>query len=190
MNCKHAPKTTGTRKTKSAYRLRGGTSDANRLAISILEVLAGMRTPQEAATALAISLPRYYQLETRAVEGLVAACEPKPLGKQPSVEGQVARLQRQLQQAQRECARQQALVRLSQRTLGLAAAPSQAPDAKKKPPRDAKGRRQRRPAARALKAAQVLRDKTVDNSATADLQPSANETTRPDNVPSADQAAG
>jgi hypothetical protein len=48
--------------------------------VAILEVLAGLRTPAEAAQSLQISLPRYYVLETRALEGLVAGCEPKPLG--------------------------------------------------------------------------------------------------------------
>jgi len=36
---------------------------AKRLAAAILEVLAGARTPTEAAQTLELSLPRYYQLE-------------------------------------------------------------------------------------------------------------------------------
>ena len=34
--------------------------DAKRLATVILEVWAGLRTPQQAAEALSVSLPRYY----------------------------------------------------------------------------------------------------------------------------------
>ena len=49
----------------------GLTQDASRqakqVAASIFEVLAGARTPQQAAEALAVSLPRYYQLESRAL---------------------------------------------------------------------------------------------------------------------------
>src|SRR5687768_12360377 len=43
-------------------------SEAQRLAATILEVLGGVRSPPQAAQALAISLPRYYQLEARALE--------------------------------------------------------------------------------------------------------------------------
>ena len=85
----------------------------------ILEVLAGGCTPTEAATRLGLSLPRYYQLEARAVEGLVCACQPKPLGKQPSPDTRLAALEKQLRQVQRECARQQALVRATQRSASL-----------------------------------------------------------------------
>jgi hypothetical protein len=46
----------------------------------ILEVLAGMRTPTEAATVVGLSVPRYYLWEQRALEGLVRACEPRPKG--------------------------------------------------------------------------------------------------------------
>jgi len=139
------------RKAKGPHGVQGGTADANRLAVVILEVLAGMRTPTDAAAALAISLPRYYQLETRALEGLVAALEPRPMGKQPSPESRIAQLEKERDEARRESARQQALVRVAQRSLGI-----------KPPAVDAKqatraGRRRRRPAVRALKAAQALR---------------------------------
>ena len=116
---------------------------------------SGMRSPAEAAAALKISLVRYYLLETRALEGMVAACEPKPLGKQPSAETRIASLEKELQQARRECARQQALVRVAQRSVGLSATPAQKTNAS--PTRDKKGRRKRRPTVRALKAANTLR---------------------------------
>ena len=47
--------------------------EAKQLAAAILEVLAGARTPTEAALALNLSVPRYYQLETQALRGLVHA---------------------------------------------------------------------------------------------------------------------
>ena len=37
--------------------------EAKRMATAILEVLAGARAPTEAATALSLSVPRYYQVE-------------------------------------------------------------------------------------------------------------------------------
>jgi hypothetical protein len=99
----------------------GLTADASakRQAAAILEVLAGARTPTEAATALAVSVPRYYQLESRALEGLVAACMPKPKGRVKSPVSEAASLRRQNEHLQREVTRQQALVRVAQRTVGL-----------------------------------------------------------------------
>ena len=107
---------------KRTLRPAATPSEAQRWAATILEVLAGLRSPTAASQALAISLPRYYQLETRALEGLVAALAPRPQGKQPSLENCVKLLERQLAAAHRQCARQEALVRVTQRTLGLALA--------------------------------------------------------------------
>jgi len=128
-------------------------SEAQRLAATILEVLAGVYTPTQAAEALSISLPRYYQLEARALEGLVAALAPRPMGKQPSLENRVKLLEKELAAARRQCARQEALVRVTQRTLGLAIA---VPAKSASPARDANGRKKRRPTVRALKAARVF----------------------------------
>ena len=136
---------------KRTLRSAATPSEAQRLAATILEVLAGMRSPPEASQALAISLPRYYQLEARALEGLVAALAPRPLGKQPSLENRVKLLEKQLDVAHRQCARQEALVRVTQRTLGLAiVTPAKSTE------RDPLGRKKRRPMVRALKAARSL----------------------------------
>ena len=54
--------------------------EARRAAALVLEVLAGVRTPAGAATALGIRLPRYYLLEQRAIQGLISACEPRRSG--------------------------------------------------------------------------------------------------------------
>lgn len=145
--------------TRNQHGVQGGTSEANRVAVAILEVLAGARSPAEAAAALKVSLPRYYVLETRALEGMVAACEPKPLGKQPSPETRIASLEKELQQAYRQCARQQALVRAAQRSVGLPAAETQGGKTSSK--RDRQGRKKRRPVVRALKAAGTLRNRVA-----------------------------
>lgn len=128
-------------------------SEAQRLAATILEVLAGVSAPTQAAEAMSISLPRYYQLEARALAGLVAALTPHPQGRQPSLENRVKALEKELAAAQRKCARQEALVRVTQRTLGLAIA---VPAKSAQPVRDAKGRKKRRPTVRALKAARAF----------------------------------
>jgi hypothetical protein len=136
---------------KRTLRSAATPSEAQRLAATILEVLAGMRSPPEASQALSISLPRYYQLEARALEGLVAALAPRPLGKQPSLENRVKLLEKQLAAAHRQCARQEALFRVTQRTLGLViASPAKSTES------DPLGRKKRRPMVRALKAARSL----------------------------------
>ena len=129
-------------------------SEAQRLAAAILECLAGLRAPPEAAELLGISLPRYYQLEARALEGLVEALGPRPKGKQPSLELRIVQLEKELLDAQRACARQEALVRVTQRSLGLAAlAQTKAPA----PAASGKRRKLRKPMVRALRAAHSLR---------------------------------
>lgn len=157
---------TSPRKTTSRrnqHGVQGSTSEANRIAVAILEVLAGGRSPAEAADALKISLPRYYVLETRALEGLVAACEPKPLGKQPLLETRIAALEKELRQARRDCARQEALVRVAQRTVGLRT--PEPPKGKTAPPRDRRGRKKRRPVVRALKAVEKLKSRIASDEA-------------------------
>jgi len=127
-----------------------GTAEAKRIAAAILEVLGGIRTPTDAATALEVSVPRYYQLETRALNGLIGACEPRPLGRVRSVESELATAHQEIATLKRECSRQQALVRLAQRTVGLTA-----PQPPKPGP---KGMRKRKmPTVRALRAVAVLK---------------------------------
>src|SRR5687767_13805907 len=99
-------------------RARG--AEAKRLAAAILEVLAGARTPTEAAASLELSVPRYYQLEAQALRGLLEACEPRPKGRVRTVKTELETLQKENQRLQRELTRHQALCRAAQRTVGLA----------------------------------------------------------------------
>jgi hypothetical protein len=92
---------------------------AKRVAAAILEVLAGARTPTEAATALGLSVPRYYQVEAQALRGLLAACEPKPRGRVRVVKTEVETLRKENQRLQRDLTRQQSLARAAQRAVGL-----------------------------------------------------------------------
>lgn len=112
-----------------------GNKDAKRVAAVVLDVLAGVRTPTQAAGTLSVSLPRYYQLEARALDGLIAACEPRPKGRQVDPSSEVARLRREAERLRRDLARQQALVRMTQRTVGVGppAPPPMAAGRKRKP---------------------------------------------------------
>jgi hypothetical protein len=134
----------------------GASREAKRLAAAILEVLAGARTPGQAAQTLGVSLPRYYVLEVRALQGMLVACEPRSLGRGPSPESALAALKRECDQLRRECGRQQSLVRAAQRTIGLAP-PTPLPQR----PEPGKKRRRRRPTARALRVAARLQ--TIDS---------------------------
>jgi hypothetical protein len=57
--------------------------------------LAGTLHPAEAARGLGLSLGRYYQLELRAVAGLVAACEVRRRGGRRPPGGDLAALRRE-----------------------------------------------------------------------------------------------
>jgi hypothetical protein len=118
------------------------------LAAVILDVLAGSRTPPQAAEALALSLPRYYQLETRALAGLIAACEPRPRGRRVEAAAELARANAEVERLKRELSRTQALVRLTQRTVGVSAPTPEKPGTRK---------RKRKPVVRALRRANELR---------------------------------
>ena len=135
---------------------------AQRRAAAILEVLAGEQTVGEAARVLGISPMHYYLLERRALQALVAACAPRPKGPPgPSPEQELTRLRRDLDRSRRECLRQAALVRATQRAIGFpiaAGAPSKTKDPKGQPePAHGKRSRRRRATVRALRAAQTLR---------------------------------
>jgi hypothetical protein len=145
-----APKVTVKRPRNTVPIAPQASKEAKRLAAVILEVLAGMRTLPQAAEALQLSLQRYYQLEARGLRGLLEACEPKPKGRQPNPAREMAAIQRENERLQRELNRQQSLVRLSQRSIGLSPPPPPAPKASGK-----KGRK-RKPLVRALSLAARL----------------------------------
>jgi hypothetical protein len=132
-------------KTGFSARIAGTSAEARQLSAAILEVLAGEWAPGEAAAALKMSLPRYYALESRALSGLVVACEPVRGRRSQGMDKQVAELQKKVVRLERECARKQALLRASQRAAGIQA-----------PPGKPKGKR-RRPVVRALTMAAVVR---------------------------------
>jgi hypothetical protein len=158
-----AAKKNGSAKTARVTWSHGPSQEARRTAAAILEVLAGMRTPSEAAQVLSVSVPRYYALEQRAVASLVAGCEPHLRGPVKSPQRRIAELEREIRRLRQQCDRQRALARAVQRTVGL---PMSAPRVaigkgqanRSSPSPMGKKRPTRRPTVRALKAAQMLRD--------------------------------
>ena len=132
-----------------------GTAEAKRQAAVILEVLSGLRRTEEASSVMRVSLPRYYLLETRALQGLIAALEPRPKGRQRRPEDEIRVLSRDKDRLQRELHRTQALVRASQRALGIPQVPKE--DDKRKLDDGGKRKRKRRATVRALRAVAALR---------------------------------
>ncbi|MGE0161451.1 MAG: hypothetical protein AB7T31_18895 [Gemmatimonadales bacterium] len=149
-------------------RMQSESTQTRRTAALVLEVLGGVRTPTEAAEALGVSVPRFYAIEARALEGLVGACRRRPRGPQPSAAREVKRLEVEVTRLKEECARTQALLRVAQRAIGL-----KAPRALKKPTAPAaeestsggkKKRRKRRATARALRAVRILEEGSASES--------------------------
>lgn len=135
---------------KTAKAKAGGPSvspEAKRRAAIVFEVLAGLRTPQQAAEALGLSVPGYYQLEDRAMVHLQQGCEIRPRGRQSNGEARATALAREVERLKQEVGRYQALLRLTQRTVGVPPA-TQA---------KAAGKRKRKPMVRAMRRAERLR---------------------------------
>ena len=101
-----------------------GSAGAKRLAAVILEVLSGLRGPREGSAAMGVSLNRYYQLESRALGGLIDALEPRPKGRRTTPQDQIVALEREKRRLEQEVGRHQALVRAAHRSLGVPALPT------------------------------------------------------------------
>ena len=165
----------------------GSSGEANRRAAAILEVLAGERTPSQVAAALGLSLAYFYLLERKALTGLVRACEPQPKGPPgPNAADQLIQAERRLARTQRECQRLTALVRVTQRAVGL---PTAGPPPKAAAPttKNGKPRRRRRPVVRALRAAEALRKNSSGSETPAGLE---NAPATPDSGTNTGAAAG
>jgi hypothetical protein len=131
--------------------VKGGSPEARKTAAAILEVLAGGISPTDAAGALGVSVPRYYQLECRALEGMVTGCEPRAKGPGKSPDRALAALTREHERTKRELARSQALARAAQRAVGLSSLHAQKKSDGKP------GKRRHKPMVRALRAAERLK---------------------------------
>jgi len=146
------------RRSPSSTAPPTGSPVATKTAAVILEVLSGVRDTGAASEALAVSLSRYYVLEARAIQGLVTALEPRPKGKQQSPEVALRESRQEVERLTREVARTQALLRVSQRTLGVK--PVRGPEKRSKlgtSSSTSKIRRRRRTVRRAAQAIARLR---------------------------------
>jgi hypothetical protein len=133
----------------------GASATARTTATVLFEVWAGVRTTNEAARLIGISAAGFYHLETRAVNAIIATCEPRERGPEPGAKAvqDVDRLQRENRRLGNDLARLQALVRSTQRLTGVA--PSKAPATVIT--RTGQKRKARRPTVRALAHVRQLR---------------------------------
>lgn len=94
--------------------------DARQVACAILEVLAGVRSITDTAVVLGVTQARYYQLEARALQGLVAACEPRAQGplSGAGLAAELEQLRAERDRLKGEAARYQALARLAHGAFG------------------------------------------------------------------------
>jgi len=129
-------------------------AESRKQAACVLEVLAGVRTPEQAAQALGVSVPTYYNLETRALRGLVHGCTPEPPGRKSALQKRLRESEARYAQLERQLQRYQALLRSAQRTAALppVATPRRDADAKS----GGRKRRSRKPRVRALRAIEAL----------------------------------
>jgi len=125
------------RKTKpGAMTSLEASPEARKCACALLEVLSGLKGPAEAAEELTVSLPRYYVLEARALEGFVKALEPRERGPGPaSLESRLAESKRESAELRRELTRAQSMLRMARKAAGLTPERKAASGDEKKPKR-------------------------------------------------------
>ena len=98
-----------------------GSEEARLIAAAVLEVLSGVISAIDAATALGVDVSRYYVLEKRALAGMVLGCEPvKPGGgRRDDLEKEVAALQKENKRLLTEAMRYEALARTAAMASGF-----------------------------------------------------------------------
>ena len=147
-----------------------GSPGARKQAALILEVLSGMRTTAEASQAMGVSVNRYYQLERRALDGLIGSLEPRRRGRGLRSEDRIARLETEKAKLQREIGRLQALLRAAQRAIGITA-PSGGDGSKLA----GTSKRRRRSAVRGKRVVLALRRGIETSAASPEAKPSLSE---------------
>jgi hypothetical protein len=96
-----------------------GSKRARQITVAVLEALAGEVGTTQAAEKLGISLSRYYQLESRALAGMMEAVEPRGRGPQKTPEREIRALRAEKRTLEKELRRQQSLLRAAHRSVGL-----------------------------------------------------------------------
>jgi len=154
-----------------------GSPDAKRQSAVLLEVLSGLLGAREGSRAMGVSLTRYYLLETRALQGMLQALEPRPRGRHLRPEDVRERLEQEKRRLEREVSRLQTLVRAAHRSLGIA--PTGEGESKMGAHPEGKPRRKRKVPARAVRAIRVLRPGGATGSLIATGKPEAKPTGPP-----------
>ncbi len=108
-------------KKKSGVGTLRGSGQARKVVAAILQALSGEIGTSEAASLLGVSLSRYYQLEARALQGMLKAMEPRKRGIQKTPERQIQALVGEKKELEQELRRQKTLLRAAYRSLGLGA---------------------------------------------------------------------
>lgn len=96
-----------------------GSPEAKRKAAVILEAMCGLRTTQSASDELEITMPRYYVLESRMMQAMISALEPRERGRQRTLSAEVKQLNEEKAVLEREVLKLQALHRVTQRAVGV-----------------------------------------------------------------------
>ena len=117
-----------------------GSERATRLTVGILQALSGLKGTTEVCEDLGISMGRYYQLESQALQGMIQALEPRKRGKQATPGTTIASLEREKQRLAREVRRYQSLLRASHRGLAVPAPKGDKNAAKKRARRGERGK--------------------------------------------------
>lgn len=113
--------TSGGRTQADGPNVPVGSEEARLTAAAVLEVLSGVISATDAATALGVDVSRYYVLEKRALAGMVLGCEPvKPGGgRRDDLEREVESLRKENKRLQGEAMRFEALARTAAMASGF-----------------------------------------------------------------------
>ena len=127
-----------------------GSVEARRSAAMMLEVMSGVRTPTDAAQSLGMSQMKYYLMESRALQGMVTAMEPRPKGRRAKkAEDVLEQVIRERDRLKRDLNRMTSLLRLVRKGAKLGE-PEQRPTKN--------GRKRRKPVCRAEKLMKRLEE--------------------------------
>ena len=105
------------KKRESLEKLPGDET-ARKRTWAVLQVLSGHLGASEAAKSIGVSGARYYQLEKKALSGMLAFLSPSEEGQKPAPK-RLEKLQKRVEELQEETARQKQLLRMARRVWGL-----------------------------------------------------------------------
>jgi hypothetical protein len=147
MTVRDAPARRSTKVLSEHMDVERATPETRRHAACVLEVLAGLRTPEEAACVLGISMPTYYNLEARALRGLLHGCHTESPGRKLALEKRLKDAQARVVELERQLQRYRAVLRNARRAAEILG-----PDS----PAKASETPSRAPRVRALRAIEAL----------------------------------